>query len=304
MQEFNTIKRYLNAILLTRKWGYSMLTLENQYLKLGIKVLGAELVSVYHKELGKEMLWDGNPEYWDRTSPHLFPIVGKVFNNQYKVDGKTYEMRQHGFLRDQDFELVFKSENQVTLRYTSTDATYDLYPYKHAVEVTYILKDKRVEVIWNVINLDDKVMYYSIGAHPGFAIDKTHQYEVEYEVSGPTQQVILGNNYVKELVDVEVKTLVIEEDTFANDAVMYTGVDAVTLVDKTDGVRIRCDFKGFEYIAVWSSLNSGSMAPFICLEPWRGIVDDFGGFEDISQKRSIQSIEVGQEDVNTYGLEF
>lgn len=281
-----------------------MLTLENQFLKVGIKVLGAELVSVYHKELEREMMWEGNPEYWDRTSPHLFPIVGKVFENKYKVDGQTYELSQHGFLRDQDFELIFKSETQTTLRFTSTENTLAMYPFKHVVEVSYALKCKRLEVTWNVINKDYKTMYYSIGAHPGFAIDKTHQYEIEYEVNGPNQQIILGNGFIKELVDVDVKPLVITEDTFVNDAVMYTGVDAVTLVDKTNGERIRCDFKGFEYIAIWSSMNTGSMAPFICIEPWRGILDDFGGYDDISQKRGIQTVAVGQEDVNTYGIEF
>ena len=289
---------------LIRKWGIEMLKLENDYLKVGIKVLGAELVSVFNKELDKEMMWDGNPEYWDRISPHLFPIVGKVFENQYKVDGETYHLSQHGFLRDQDFELVFKSDTQTTLRFTSTKETYSVYPYEHIVEVSYILKDKQVEVSWNVINKDIKTMYYSIGAHPGFATNPSHQYEIEYELNGPNQQVILENGFIKELVDVEVKNLVIDNDTFINDAVMYTGVDAVSLVDKTSGERIRCEFPGFEYIAIWAPVKNGVNAPFICIEPWRGLLDDFGGYEDLSLKRGIQSIEPGQEDFNSYRLEF
>lgn len=281
-----------------------MITLENDILKLQVKLFGAELVSVYHKELEREILWHGDEAYWGQSSPHLFPIVGKVFEGKYKVDGKTYELPQHGFLRRQNSELIIEEKNRLVFLFESTEETLKVYPYKHAVEVSYTLIGNRVEVSWKVINKDSKKMYYSIGAHPGFAIDKSHDYVVEYEVDGPTQQIILGDGYIKELVDIDVKPLEINEDTFKNDAVMYTGIESVSLVDKTTGYRIRCDFKGFEYIAIWSTLKTGSMAPFVCLEPWRGILDDFGGYDDISQKRGIQSIDPGQEDVNTYGLEF
>ena len=278
--------------------------LENEYLKIGVNLFGAELVSVFNKEIGREVMWEGDPAYWDRVSPHLFPIVGKVFNKEYKVDGESYSLPQHGFLRDQTFEIVDKTENSLTYRFQSNHELMAVYPYHHAVEITYTLNAKRVEVMWDVINLDDKVMYYSIGAHPGFAVDKTHKYQIEYECDGPNQQVILEKGFVKELVDVTIKPISVDESTFINDAVMYTGVSAVSLVDLTENYRVRMDFKGFEFIAVWSSMNSGSMAPFICLEPWRGIVDDLGGFDDISQKRGIQKVEANSNSVNTYGIEF
>lgn len=278
--------------------------LENDVLKITVHRKGAEMISVYHKGLQREMLWHGDDAHWGQSSPHLFPIVGKVFNNQYQVDGTTYELPQHGFLRRQDLDLVKRSETQLVYRFDSNDETLKIYPYHHAVEVSYTLKGNRVEVQWKVINKDDKKMYYSIGAHPGFVIDKTHDYVVEYESTKANQKVVLGNGYLESIEPVQIEPLVINEDTFVNDAVMYTGVDACSLVDLTTGHRIRCDFKGFEYIAVWSSLKSGSMAPFVCLEPWRGILDDFGGFNDISEKRGIQSVEVGCESVNTYGLEF
>lgn len=281
-----------------------MRTLENKFLKLSFKEHGAELVSVYHKELEREILWNGDKTYWNQSSPHLFPIVGKVFNHQYKVDGITYDMKQHGFLRHQDLEVIEETDSKIVFLFESNEETLAIYPYKHAVEITFTLEGKRVEVEWKVINRDDHKMYYSIGAHPGFAVDKTHDYVVEYEIDGPTQKGVLGDGYFKEFIDWKVEPLEINEETFVDDAVMYTGVEAVSLIDKTTGYRIRCDFKGFEYIAIWSTLRTGEMAPFVCIEPWRGIVDDFGGFDDISDKRGIQSIEAGEVDINTYGLEF
>lgn len=281
-----------------------MIILENEVLKLQVKLLGAELVSIYNKDLKRELLWHGDATYWKQSSPHLFPIVGKVFENTYKVDGKTYHLPQHGFLREQTFALIEQTDNTLVFRFDSGDRLLDVYPYRHAVEITYTLIGSVVEVSWNVINLDEKDMYYSIGAHPGFNIDKSHSYRIEYELDGPNQHVILGDGYIKELVDVEVKDLHITEDTFINDAVMYTGVSAVSLVDETTDYRIRMEFKGFEYIAIWSTLKTGSMAPFICLEPWLGLLDDFGGNEDISLKRGIQMVEVGKSKRDTYRMEF
>ncbi len=281
-----------------------MQVLENEFLKIGVVELGSELVSVFNKELNQELLWQGDDQYWGGQSPHLFPFIGKVFENKYKVDGVEYELPQHGFLRRRHMSHVTSTENTLVYRFEYDAESLAVYPYKHAVEITYTLNEKRLEVTWKVINLDDKTMYYSIGAHPGFNIDKSHKYTLEYEVDGKTQQAILGKGYLDHFVDVEIQDIEVDESTFINDAVMYTGCEAVSLVDQSTGYRIRCDFKGFEYIAVWSTLNTGAMAPFICLEPWRGIVDDFGGFKDISEMRGIQSVKVGESDSNTYGLEF
>ena len=48
--------------------------IKNDSLSLSISEHGAELQSI--KDInGKEYLWDGDPEYWPRHSPILFPIV-------------------------------------------------------------------------------------------------------------------------------------------------------------------------------------------------------------------------------------
>lgn len=35
-------------------------------------------------------MWDAKPEYWKRTSPVLFPIVGSLNNGSYRYEGKEY----------------------------------------------------------------------------------------------------------------------------------------------------------------------------------------------------------------------
>ena len=54
---------------------------------------GAELSSLRMGE--REYLWQGNPAFWGRRAPILFPIVGKVAHDTLRVSGQEYAMKQH-----------------------------------------------------------------------------------------------------------------------------------------------------------------------------------------------------------------
>ena len=49
--------------------------LTNEYLRVEIAALGAELMSIYDRSAGTELLWNGDATYWKRRSPILFPNV-------------------------------------------------------------------------------------------------------------------------------------------------------------------------------------------------------------------------------------
>lgn len=44
----------------------------------------------------------GRPRFLERHSPVLFPIVGSVWENEYRHEGVSYALTQHGFARDMD----------------------------------------------------------------------------------------------------------------------------------------------------------------------------------------------------------
>ena len=79
-----------------------MKTLSNELLTIAVSESGAELCSILDRHQ-TEYLWQADPAFWKRHSPVLFPIVGAVWNNEFRHDGKTYTMGQHGFARDMDF---------------------------------------------------------------------------------------------------------------------------------------------------------------------------------------------------------
>ena len=78
--------------------------------------MGGELISF--KVNGEEKIHQGESiidengkVYWKRHSPVLFPIVGKLKKNQTLIGGRTYELPQHGFARNLEFEPITKLDN-------------------------------------------------------------------------------------------------------------------------------------------------------------------------------------------------
>ena len=143
-----------------------MKTLSNDKISIEIANHGAELTSIMANE--QEYLWQGDPKYWGRHSPVLFPIVGRVWDNQYKNEGAIYKLGQHGFARDMDFQLTYEEDNAVVYTLESNEETMKVYPFPFVLEIGYRLKDNRIEVMWSVQNCGDKDLYFQIGAHPAF----------------------------------------------------------------------------------------------------------------------------------------
>jgi galactose mutarotase-like enzyme len=92
-----------------------MYTLENDHLRVRIQAKGSELSSLQSKLNDLEYLWQADPSVWNRHAPVLFPIVGKLRNNEYEWQGQTYHLPQHGFARDQVFEVHSRRTDRLTL---------------------------------------------------------------------------------------------------------------------------------------------------------------------------------------------
>ena len=143
-----------------------MQTLKNDFLTVQVSDFGAELQSIVKNDY--EYLWQGDPTFWGRRSPVLFPIVGSVWEKKYRVDGKEYEMGQHGFARDSRFELVSASDSEVRYRLESTEETLAKYPWPFVLEIGYRLEGNELKVLWKVTNPGTEEMFFQIGAHPAF----------------------------------------------------------------------------------------------------------------------------------------
>lgn len=255
--------------------------LKNEFIEVEVSHKGAELQSIIHKNI--EYLWQGNSKYWKRRSPVLFPIVGRLLDNEYVYEGKTYHLTQHGFARDMDFSMIESSKDSVLYLLTETKESLKKYPFDFSLYVGYKLIGNSVEVSWKVVNASTKNMYFQIGGHPAFNfLNGSH-----IEVNKKTNKYELNQTpYVHDVIsDIEVSNIIVDDTTFLNDAIIYDNIDEIVLKDSTKAVKLNC--KDFPFIGLWSTVKDSKNAPFICLEPWHGIADCVFHDKDITKKKGI-----------------
>ena len=274
-------------------------TLENNFLKITVDDHGAELKSITGVSDGTEYLFDGNPKWWKYTSPVLFPIVGKLVDGKYRVDGKEYSLPGHGFGRISDYECIRKTSDEVVFALNWSEETLKSYPFKFRLEIAYVLHDNRVEIIWTVKNVDDKIMYFSIGAHPALRcpIVEGESFEdcyLKFDVAEKCSRIPIDmKSGALMKIDAAIaagQELDLTYDLFKGDALVFDDLksDEVSICSRKSKKSITVRAKGFPFWGIWTPDKGG--APFLCLEPWHGHADfiDFKG--DISEKDGIRSL--------------
>lgn len=286
-------------------------TLENQHLKISLSNHGGELHSIKGKKDNTEFLWSGVEAYWKYHAPILFPIVGKVFNGKYTVDGITYELPQHGLARVRDFEMIEQTKNSISFELKYSEDTLKVYPFKFSLIIKYTLNDINLSIDYIVKNLDNKEMYFSIGAHPAFMCpienDKFDDYYFEFnEKENASIMQLVGPGYFSKeekpyLKDENIINL--STDLFKNDALVFKNLKSnkISLKSKNHKKYLEFDFGEFPYLGLWTK-DTG--APFVCIEPWFGHADFDGFNEEFKDKAAIQSLMPNKEFHCNYNISF
>ena len=275
-----------------------MITLENSDLRVTIKETGAEMTSLLDKKRSRQCLWTGDPAFWGRQAPTLFPIVGRCKNNAYRYRGKTYSMGQHGFVRDAVFQVEKQSDTHVSLVYRSNEETLAVYPFAFTLRIQYDLFDDLVATEYQVVNdSEEEPLYFSIGGHPGFLLDGALNDQLLcFSERETLDRVLLApsgqfSRQVEPAYIKEGKPLQLHDGIFENDALVFHNFRSRTLrlVSSKSGRGVEMNLEGFPYVGIWSVNSPG--APFVCIEPWFGLADyeDFEG--ELPQKDGILKIE-------------
>ena len=273
--------------------------LENDYLAISVDTHGAELSSIINKKENKEMLWQGDPEYWGRKSPVLFPVVGKYKNGKTTYEGKEYLLGQHGFARDMEFVMAEKTSNKLTFILESNHKTLEVYPFNFRLTCTFQLVDNKIIVGWEVQNTDNKKIYFSIGAHPAFYCEKSKTVLTMNSENLKYSLVNADGLYTPKKHDVE-SEFVLHDSIFDNDALIIenSNVTEVSLVDNDkEYITVKFDAPLF---GIWSPTKKN--APFVCIEPWFGRCDaeDFNG--DITEREWSNALEIGEKWYKEYEI--
>lgn len=276
---------------------------------------GAELVSfkinAEEKVHQGENCTDENGRiYWKRHWPVLFPTVGKCKKNQTIINGRTYEMQQHGFARDMEFEPLTKLDNFHSYVFRSDNKLIDKYPYEFSLTVTYRTDGNKLTTIYKVVNEGDTDMPFGIGGHPAFKINREEldkgNYYLEFEEEEDKIHFLylvdglIGTEYAKNILENK-KVVPLNASSFSNDAIIMKGLKSNKVSLKNNGKTVlTMDFTGFPYLAVWTKPR----APFICIEPWMTTADNVNGSGVFRQKTDILLLPPKQEYECKYTVEF
>ena len=290
-----------------------MHTLKNEILTVQVKEHGAELASI--RKGSVEYLWQADPLFWGRHSPVLFPIVGSVWEKRYRVDGREFELGQHGFARDMDFTMVEGGEDEVRYRLESTEDTLKKYPWPFVLEIAYRLHGNMIDVIWEVSNPGNEDMYFQIGAHPAFNYPDYDPQTVERGFLSFDRGEGLECIRIKEKGCVDAETLYpldipadgllpLTKETFDKiDTIMLQdgqiGSVALYRTDRTPWLKLNFEAP---VVGIWSP--PGKNAPFICLEPWYGRCDRAGYEGDYRDRDWVNRLAPGERFSSVYTIEI
>lgn len=283
--------------------------LKNEQLQVVVSEHGAELQSIKDAE-GKEYLWQGDPKYWGRRSPILFPIVCGLWDDCYRLDGYEYKMARHGFARDLDFKLINKTDTKVTFALEDSPETHRCYPYHFMLSITYRLDGNKIHVIWHVHNTDNNEIHFQIGGHPAFMIPGMKEGDevkgtVRFDNKGKLERLI-GNMkgcIIPGRFDVGSQDGIwhFTEESFKEDCVIIdkSQVKQVALLDEDGQPAVTVDTKT-PCVGIWAPY--GKHAPFVCIEPWYGIHDKVEYSGDFRQKYLMNHLQPGASFLSEYTI--
>ncbi|WP_281638031.1 aldose 1-epimerase family protein [Flavobacterium marginilacus] len=268
--------------------------ISNAILTAEIKHTGAELCSL-KDNLNKEYIWNGNPEFWGKHSPVLFPIVGTLKNNTYQYSNTDYHLSRHGFAREMEFELIDKHENSVTFSLAATPETKEKYPFDFDLHLVYTLENKTLKIEYKVFNNEKSKMPFSIGAHPAFDLPNDFKnYSLAFEKEDSLNYYLLEDGLISNTtneVALDKNELHLNYDLFANDALVFKNIisKSVTILENSKPF-LKVSFSDFPDLGIWTPPN----APFICIEPWFGYSDTVDKSGALLDKEGIQVLDADE----------
>jgi len=274
--------------------------LENNFLKVIAREHGAELTSFIDKKNNIEHLWQADPHFWGWHAPVLFPVVGRSLNDEIEIERQTFRMAKHGFARNANFRLMDLTETSIVFSLKNNEQWQKIYPYKFEFLIRYKLEESALIVSYEVINKDNKDIYFQLGGHPAFSVpfaedEQYEDYYLEFEHSEKTARHYINKDGFfdgrKDVALANSNTIQLKHGLFKDDALIFKNLKShkVTIKSKQHERYLSVDFHEFKYLGLWARIG----APFVCIEPWLGCADTFDKPTEFKDKEGVIKLETG-----------
>lgn len=288
-----------------------MIQIENNHISISVNPMGAELQSIYCKDDQLEYLWSGDPAFWGKKSPVLFPIVGGLKNNTYKHKGTSYQLSRHGFAREMEFTLSAKTKDSISFTLNANKQTLEQYPFLFRFVITYSIHKNILSCNYQVTNIDIKPMFFSVGAHPAFKVPLVKEtafedYHLQFDSMETAHQWPLSPEGLIQTAPIpffdNTDRIDLIKDLFYGDALVFKQLKSnnISLLNSKNKHGFKFEYDHFPYMGIWSAKN----ADFVCIEPWCGIADSVDATGELNQKEGINVLTPGELMSRTWSVEL
>ncbi len=255
-----------------------------------INHLGAELVSL--KSENKEFIWNGNPDFWGKHAPVLFPIVGTLKEGKYVYENKRYSLSRHGFAREMEFNLLHSQSDRATFSLVANNTTLAVYPFDFELRIHYKIDTNALQISYTIINNGNTKMPFSVGAHPAFAtLESFTNYTLAFELQEELYAHELENDLISDnkiAIATSDKKLPLSYALFEKDALIFKNIKSKSItILENNRPYLRVNYSDFKHLGLWTKPN----APFICIEPWLGFSDNKSTSGNIFEKEGIEILD-------------
>ena len=265
-----------------------------------VSSLGGELQSL-RDAADREYLWQGDKQWWGGRSPNLFPYVGRCTNGQYTLDGQTYSLNLHGFVRRMELEGTRLSDSACAFSLTDSPETLAQFPFPFRYEVAFSAREDTLTVTYTVENRGDKTMYFGLGAHPGFQVpmaegERFEDYSLTFSAPCAPRRVLFSADGYRtgETADYPLEEgcrIPLTHPLFDDEAIVLSGTSGVVrLGAAAHGITV--DYRQFPLVGFWHPPHSE--APFVCIEPWRSLPARQGVVEDFARQEGLVALPAGE----------
>lgn len=287
-------------------------TIANKHITVTVSKFGAELWEIKGVD-GTRFLWSGDPDIWKGRAPNLFPYIARLTNGEYTFKGKRYGLPIHGFAPTTEFKMTSMDEEKMTFSLTSNSDTLKHYPFEFLFEVMYEIRENTLALTYTVKNLGKDIMYFGIGAHPGFNVplDTSECFEDYYlDFVEPCAPVRIGfsedcflNGNDKPFHLNEGQMLALSHSLFDNDAIVLKEMSKIVTLKSKHGRHYICvHYPDMKYLGLWHAPNT--TANYVCIEPWSSLPSRKGIVEDLEQQNDLLSLRAGEIYKTTITFEF
>lgn len=272
------------------------ISISNEYLDVKIDLYGGALNSVICKDNGEQLLWQGDPAAWDRRDLVLFPFIGRQKDGFYLYGGKSYPVSLHGFAKDMFFSADVVEPNKAVLRLENSAETEKSYPFRFSLTLTYALKGNTLSLTYEVLNTDDKTVYFMIGGHLGLALKgedgDTKGNRVIFSRPADNFYPLCKDFLLPREECKPAKEFNADKAFFRkfNTFITNCGAEGANItVIKKSGKTLEFSADA-PVIAFWSHPDAGD---FFCAEPWWGLPDFYDPKRELKDKEMVNALTPG-----------